>query len=72
MASLMMDQLFIALGRDFLPWRADNGDILLVKCYFSPQVIETIISPTDVVLNEQQYLLMPGVNILTLIQGLVT
>jgi hypothetical protein len=25
-----------------------------VKCYFSPQATETIISPTDVVLNEQQ------------------
>jgi len=35
----------------FLPWFSDAGEVLYVKCYFCPEVAETIISPTDIVNN---------------------
>jgi dUTP pyrophosphatase len=38
-------------GIGYLPWTADNGDMLLVKCYYSADAADTIISPTDIVIN---------------------
>ncbi len=43
-----------ATGVGYLPWRAEDGTTLLVKCYFSNNAAETIISPTDVVVNKFQ------------------
>ncbi len=34
-----------------LPWKAYNGDVIFVKCYYSEAAADTIISPTDVVIN---------------------
>ena len=41
-----------ATGIGYLPWRAQNGTTLLVKCYYSEYAADTIISPTDVVINK--------------------
>jgi hypothetical protein len=38
-------------GVGYLPWQAPDGTTLLVKCYYSPTAVDTIISPSDVVLN---------------------
>ena len=38
-------------GKGYLMWRAATGETLAVSCYYSSQASETIISPTDVVLN---------------------
>jgi len=35
----------------YLPWWAPNGEIILIKCYHSPQAVDTIISPSDIVSN---------------------
>jgi transposase InsO family protein len=35
----------------FFPWQSDAGEVLHVKCYFCPEVAETIVSPTDIVNN---------------------
>lgn len=32
-----------------LPWKADTGKTIFIKCYYSSNVAETIITPTDVV-----------------------
>mmetsp|Transcript_1233 Transcript_1233/g.1892 ORF Transcript_1233/g.1892 Transcript_1233/m.1892 type:complete len:370 (+) Transcript_1233:926-2035(+) len=40
-----------ATGLGYLPWRADYGETLLVKCFYSAQAADTIVSPTDVVIN---------------------
>ena len=40
-----------ATGIGYLPWRAADGTMLLVKCIHSPQAAETIISPQDIVAN---------------------
>jgi transposase InsO family protein len=36
-------------GKGYLPWKDDNGRILLVQCYYSQDVAKTIISPNDIV-----------------------
>jgi hypothetical protein len=36
-------------GKGYMPWKDDNGEILLVHCYYSESVADTIISPNDVV-----------------------
>ena len=41
-----------ATGAGYLPWKAQNGEIILVKCFYSSQAADTIISPTDVVINK--------------------
>ena len=41
-----------ATGIGYLPWRATTGETILVKCYYSSQAADTIISPTDVVINK--------------------
>ncbi len=38
-------------GLGYLPWKTPDGDVLLVKCYYSASASDTIISPSDVVLN---------------------
>jgi len=40
-----------ATGIGYLPWRSDHGRTILIKCYYSHQAAETVISPNDVVLN---------------------
>ncbi len=40
-----------AIGIGYLPWKSDQGDTILIKCYYSPQAAETVISPNDVVIN---------------------
>jgi hypothetical protein len=39
-------------GMGFLPWRSDDKTLILVKCYYSALVAETIISPTDIVITK--------------------
>mmetsp|Transcript_29198 Transcript_29198/g.41777 ORF Transcript_29198/g.41777 Transcript_29198/m.41777 type:complete len:656 (+) Transcript_29198:922-2889(+) len=41
----------VCTGVGYFPWRADNGEIVLVKCFYSEQAADTIISPTDIVVN---------------------
>ena len=36
-------------GIGFLPWESNNGEIILVKCYYCKDVDRTILSPTDIV-----------------------
>jgi hypothetical protein len=38
-------------GIGYLPWKAPTGDTILIKCFYSPMAVDTIISPTDIVLN---------------------
>jgi len=38
-------------GIGYLTWRADHGDTILIRCFYSPQAVDTIISPSDIVLN---------------------
>ncbi len=38
-------------GIGFLPWCTANGEVLYVKCYYSQQAADTIISPTDIVVT---------------------
>jgi hypothetical protein len=38
-------------GMGYLPWRAPSGDIILIKCNYSAQVNDTIVSPSDIVMN---------------------
>ena len=38
-------------GIGLLPWKAPSGDTLLLKCYYSAEAAETIISPTDAVIT---------------------
>ena len=40
-----------AVGIGYLPWRSDQGTTILIKCFYSPQAAETVISPNDVVIN---------------------
>ena len=40
------------LGFGYLEWYTSSGQLLLVKCYYSPDLGETIVSPTNVVLNQ--------------------
>jgi hypothetical protein len=39
-------------GVGLLPWKAPNGDILFVKCYYSADAADTILSPTDIVITD--------------------
>mmetsp|Transcript_14552 Transcript_14552/g.20797 ORF Transcript_14552/g.20797 Transcript_14552/m.20797 type:complete len:1557 (+) Transcript_14552:1335-6005(+) len=45
------DPALYCTGKGLLPWQAETGETLLVSCYYSHQASETLISPTDVVLN---------------------
>ena len=41
-----------ATGIGYLPWRAEDGTTILIKCYYSENAADTIISPTDIVINK--------------------
>jgi hypothetical protein len=41
----------VCTGVGYLPLQADDGTMVLVKCYYSPDAAEAIISPTDVIVN---------------------
>ncbi len=41
----------VCTGVGYFPWQADTGEIVLVKCYHSEQAADTILSPTDIVVN---------------------
>jgi len=41
----------VCTGVGYLPWQSDLGVVVLVKCYFSHDAANTIISPTDIVVN---------------------
>jgi hypothetical protein len=49
------DPALTVTGTGYLPWCAPGGTILLVRCLYSSQAADTIISPTDVVLNHQSH-----------------
>ena len=34
-------------GKGYIPWTDDNGQLLLVPCYYSAEVADTIISPNE-------------------------
>ena len=36
-------------GKGYLPWTDDYGNLLIVPCYYSSDVADTIISPNDIV-----------------------
>lgn len=38
-------------GMGYLPWKSDTNETVFIKCYYCAEVAETIISPTDVVVN---------------------
>jgi hypothetical protein len=38
-------------GIGYLPWVSNEGYTLLVRCYYSAQAAETIISPNDIVIT---------------------
>ena len=41
-------------GVGYLPWKADTGEITMVKCYYCPDVKGTILSPTDIVVLHKE------------------
>lgn len=45
------DAALVCTGIGYLPWQADTGELLYVKCYYSQDAADTIISPTDIVIN---------------------
>ena len=41
-----------ATGLGYLPWKStSHNETILVRCFYSPDAAETIISPTDIVIN---------------------
>jgi hypothetical protein len=38
----------VCTGRGFLPWRANSGEIILIRCLYCADASGTIISPSDV------------------------
>ncbi len=43
------EPLIICTCVGFLPWLAFFGEVILVKTYYSSNVVETIVSPMDIV-----------------------
>ncbi len=41
----------VCIGVRYLPWQSPDGTTLLVKCYYSGTATDTIISPSDIVVN---------------------
>ncbi len=41
----------ICTGMGYLPWRATSGETLYIKCYYSNNAADTIVSPTDAVIH---------------------
>jgi len=44
----------VCTGLGFIPWKAANGETVFVKCYYSEDAAETIVSPNDIVINHIQ------------------
>ena len=42
------------LGLGYLPCESDNGETILVKCYYCPEVNGTILTPTDIVASNSE------------------
>ena len=38
----------VCTGRGFLPWRANSGEIILIRCLYCAEASGTILSPSDV------------------------
>jgi len=38
-------------GLGYLPWQPTDGQLILIKCYYSHNTSDTIVSPTDIVLS---------------------
>jgi dUTP pyrophosphatase len=38
----------ICTGRGFLPWRANSGEIILIRCLYCAEASGTILSPSDI------------------------
>jgi len=38
-------------GIGYLPWCSTNGYTILIRCYYSAQAVDTIVSPSDIALN---------------------
>ena len=38
----------VCIGKGYLPWRANTGEIILIRCFYCPNASGTIISPSDV------------------------
>jgi len=49
------DAALVCTGIGYLPWQANTGEVILVKCYYSSDAADTIISPTDIVVNCHDY-----------------
>jgi hypothetical protein len=45
------DPAVTCTGFGYLPWHAPDGTTLLVRCYYSSAAADSIISPSDIVLN---------------------
>jgi hypothetical protein len=41
----------VCTGVGYLPWQSNTGKVVLVKCYYSSDAADTIIFPTDIVVN---------------------
>jgi hypothetical protein len=36
------------IGKGYIPWRSNSGEIILVRCFYCPQASGTILSPSDI------------------------
>jgi hypothetical protein len=51
MSSVGKDSDIKCTAVGYLPWQSPENKIILVKCYYSTQASDTIISPSDIVLS---------------------
>ena len=40
-------------GIGYIPWKSENGEVLLIRCYYCKDVAGTILSPTDIVMQHK-------------------
>jgi hypothetical protein len=45
------DSDLMCTGIGYLPWLSTNGCTILIRCYYSAQAVDTIVSPSDIALN---------------------
>jgi hypothetical protein len=45
------DSDLICTGVGYLPWKSTNGYTILIRCYYSKNAVDTIVSPSDIALN---------------------
>jgi hypothetical protein len=38
----------VCTGKGYIPWRANNGEMILVRCLYCPNASGTILSPSDI------------------------